>query len=208
LQPEQLPPEARHYEKLLSGTAVDETDDTVDDRRQFDAQRFHAGSEFGVGVPFGDLGLYVEVNVWDRLALGIGGGISYWGLAGGTYARLRPIVWGGEGRHVLNAITVEAGYAYMSYGGDPLGGLHLFPCIEECHPSAYHVSVGSHIGALSIGLEHALWNGFTLRYAVGGARLLATPKWRCELEGRPAACADAEPEHRFAVVSFAVSHAL
>lgn len=210
LEAEYLPPGARSDEGQQPGDVdLGQSDDTVGNRRHFDEQRFHAGLGIGVGVPVGALGLYLEANVWDRLALGVGGGLGLWGPSVGGYARLRPVVWGGEGRRRLNAVTLEAGYGYMSYGGDILGGFNLMPCIDNCEPSRHHVPVPSHVGALSLGLEHALWNGFTLRYAIGGAQLLATPIWRCELEDEPVPCgAEPEPEHAFMVVSFGISHAL
>src|SRR3954464_4776856 len=77
LSPEDLPPEAQHYERLLRGdTAADRLrwdDDSVDERRHFDDHVFHAGFGTGVGTPVGLMGVYVEANPGDALALGVGG---------------------------------------------------------------------------------------------------------------------------------------
>lgn len=210
LDPQDLPPEARHYERLLrDDPALGGSDDSVENRRHFDAQRLQAGTVVGMAVPQGNLGVFLEVNAFDWLALGAGGGMSIWGPTGGGYARLRPIVWGGVGHNVLSAITLELGYAYMNYGGQPFGGIDLMPCIEECHESVERVSVPSHFGAVSVGLEHSLPFGISLRYGVGYTHLLATPAWRCELGSRPVDCgSDPEPAHDFMTFHFGVGYAL
>jgi hypothetical protein len=156
----------------------------------------------------------VEVNVWDRLALGAAGGVGLSGPGGGGYARLRPIVWGGGHEQVLSAITIETAYAYMMYGGgDPFADVHILPCMADdgCPLPPHYVSVPAHVGAVTIGLEHSLPKGFTFRYGLGWGHLLATPKWRCELNGSPYNCtasAGNPPARDFLVLNFGFSHSL
>jgi hypothetical protein len=209
LDPRDVPPEARQYEGLLQGdSSLSGGDDTVENRRHFDDRRFHIGTAAGVSVSLGSLGAFVEADVWDRLALGGGGGIGVWGPAVGTYARLRPFVWGGVGKNTLSAFTLELGYGYMSYGGDAFGGLDLMPCIEECKPSVHHRSVFSHFGSFSAGLEHALFFGLSIHYSVGYGRLLSAPSARCELENVPVDCGSYQPQKDFMVGSLALSYGL
>ncbi len=208
LDPEQLSPEAARYEQALQGRPVGEGDDSVENRRHFDDHPIYGGVLTGLAVPGGTLGLFLEANVWDRLAIGAAGGVSPWGPTGGGYVRLRPIVWGGEGENVLSAITIDVGYAYMMYGGDILPDID-FTCGEDCRRTPHHVSVPSHVGTIGVGLEHALFKGFSFRYGVGYGRLLQVPAWRCELEGQPSACwSESEPQHDFMTLNFGFSHKL
>jgi len=193
--------DARYYEKLLQ--APSPTDNTVEESRHFSDRPFQLGVGLGgVGGPLGLLGMYGEVSVWDRLALGAGFGVDFWGFATGGYARLRPIAWGGEGKRLLNALTVQAGYSYMAYGE-----LDLLPCIDACSPEMSYSNAYSHFGTITLGMEHLLWGGFTFRYDVGWAHLLMPPKWSCELEHRAIPCGSG-PAPDFIIQSFSIGHTL
>jgi hypothetical protein len=155
-----------------------------------------------MGTPLGLAGMFVEVDPWDRLALGAGVGLTFWGPTAGGFLRLRPLVWGGEGQRLLNAFTLQASYAWARDGE-----LDVLPCIEVCERPRY-LDRSVQLGALSAGFEHSTASGWTFRYDFGAARALRSSPWRCELDGEPVACSGEKPIDTLPVVSFAVSHAL
>ena len=119
LPPEQLTPEAARYEALPQGEqttpqseeaaprTADEVllgDDTEEKRRQFDDRLLHLGVTLGIGVATPTAGLFVELDVWDRLAIGGEVALSLWGPAAALHVRGRPLVWGGRRRGALYAL--------------------------------------------------------------------------------------------------------
>ena len=209
LSPEDLPPEAQGYERLLrADSAADpppQNSDTVVERRHFDDQVFHAGIGTGLGTPVGMLGAFLEANPWDAVALGLGGGVTFWGPAGGAYLRLRPLVWGGQGQRVLHAFTLQTSYTYMRDGE-----LELMSCIEACPSRVRFLDRTAQFGALSTGFEHRLASGWTFRYDFGVAHSwLATP-WKCVRYDTVAAspCSSTPPSDTLFVGTFGLSHAL
>jgi hypothetical protein len=179
--------------------------DTVEERRHFDRRLIHLGGVFGTaagtGSYFALVGLYAEANVWDRLALGVGTGVSFWGPEASGSLRFRPIVWGGEGQHVLNAFMLRAEYTVMQQGAD----IFSF-CDESC--GTRFVARTAQLGTLSAGFEHQLWSGWTIRYDFGFARVFSATPWKCRRDGLPAPCSGEPPSDDLSVTSFAVSHAL
>ena len=209
LSPGELPPEAQGYERLLHAhSAADPptgNGDTVAGRRHFDDQIFHAGIATGFGTPVGMLGAFVEANPWDAVGLGLGGGVTLWGPAGGAYLRLRPLVWGGQGQRVLHAFTLQTSYTYMRDGE-----LELMSCIEACPSRVRFLNRTAQFGALSAGFEHQLASGWTFRYDFGVAHSwLATP-WKCVRYDTVAAspCSSNPPSDTLFVGTFGLSHAL
>jgi hypothetical protein len=208
LSPEDLPPEAQHYERLLHGDATADRlrwdDDSVDERRHFDDHALHVGFATGLGTPVGMAGAFAEANPWDALALGMGGGVTFWGLAGGAYVRLRPLAWGGHGRGALHAFTLQTSYTYMQYGE------FLFtPCIDTCDGGQV-LGGTAQFGALSAGFEHQLASGWTFRYDFGVAHALFATPGKCARYDTGAAVpcgGDSNPDTLF-VGTFAFSHAL
>jgi hypothetical protein len=208
LAPEDLPPEAQHYERLLRGDAtadpVDWEDDSVDERRHFNDHVWHMGIGTGLGTPLGMVGAFVEANPWDAIALGVGGGVTFWGLAGGAYGRLRPFAWGGQGQRALHAFTIQASYTYMQYGE-----VLFSPCIDACD-DVHALDRTAQLGALSAGFEHQLASGWTFRYDFGAAHVLFATPWQCARYDTGAAvpCSgESNPDTLF-VATFGVSHAL
>jgi hypothetical protein len=207
LSPEDLPPEAQHYERLLRGDATGDPlrwDDTVDERRHFNDHIFHAGTGTGLGTPVGMVGAFLEANPWDALALGLGGGVTYWGLAGGAYVRLRPFAWGGQGQRALHAFTLQTSYTYMQYGD-----FLFMPCVDGC--GDVHVLGGTaQFGAVSAGFEHQLVSGWTFRYDFGVAHVLFATPGKCARygTGEAVACSGGSNPDTLFVGTFGFSHAL
>jgi hypothetical protein len=216
LSPDDLPPEAQHYERLLRADATEEPlgwdDDSVDERRHFDDRLLQVGFGTGVGTPIGLMGAYLEANPWDGLSLGVGAGFTSWGPAGGVSLRLRPFVWGGQGQRALHAFTLQTSYTYMRHGRDPLRDFEFgfYDCeVGACpEPEPDFVPTGAHFMSLSAGFEHALASGWTFRYELGFARALRPTSWGCVLDGRSTPCTNSSPSDTLLVVGFAVSHAL
>lgn len=209
LSVEDLPPEAQGYERLRRPAAAADPEpldiDTVAERRHFDDQIFHAGIGTGFGTPVGMLGAFVEANPWEAVALGVGGGVSFWGPAGGAYVRLRPFVWGGQGQRVLHAFTLQTSYTFMRDGD-----LDLMPCIEACTSEVRFLDRTGQFGALSAGFEHRLASGWTFRYDFGAAHALSATPWKCVRydSGAPVACSAGSPfPDTLFVGTFGVSHA-
>ena len=176
-------------------------DDTVEKRRHFDEHLLQAGVSLGSGSQIQLIGLFAEANVWDRLALGAGAGVSFWGPEASGYVRFRPVVWGGEGRHLLNALTLRAEYTVMREGAE----LFSF-CDDNC--GVRFVDRTAQLGALSVGFEHQLWSGWAFRYDVGFAHVLAATRWSCQVNRMPAPCDGEAPSDDMMVSLFAVSHTL
>jgi hypothetical protein len=215
LSPEDLPPEAQHYERLLRGdTTADPLqwdDDTVDERRHFDDHLLHVGFGTGVGTPVGLMGAYLEANPWDALSLGVGAGFTSWGPAGGASLRLRPFAWGGQGQSALHAFTLQTSYTYMLHGREPLRDLDFdFDCeLGACpEPEPDFVPTGAHFMSLSAGFEHAFYSGWTLHYDLGFAQALRATEWECAFDTRPTPCTHTSPSDTLMVLSFGMSHAL
>ena len=208
LPPERSPAEAQHDERLLRGDAPIDSlhtdDDSVDERRHFNDHVFHAGIGTGFGTPVGMVGAFLEANAWDALALGMGAGVTFWGLAGGAYVRLRPFAWGGKGPGVLHAFTLQASYTYMRDGE-----LKVMPCIHACGEVGF-LDRTVQVGALSAGFEHQLVSGWTFRYDFGVAQALLAPPWKCARydTGTAVPCRGNSPADTFFVGTFALSHAL
>jgi len=175
--------------------------DTVEKRRHFDERLLQVGANLGLGSQVQLLGVFAEANVWDRLAVGGGAGVSFWGPEASGYMRFRPIVWGGEGRDLLNAITLRAEYTIMHQGGE----LFSF-CDEAC--GAQFVGRTAQLGALSVGFEHQLWSGWTFRYDFGFAHVLSATPWSCQVGHAPALCDGEGPSNDMMVTLFGVSHTL
>jgi hypothetical protein len=209
LSPEDLPPEAEHYERLLrgdpTGDSWDGEDDSVDERRHFNDHVVHVGMGTGFGTPLGMAGAFLEANPWDALALGMGGGVTFWGPAGGAYVRLRPFAWGGHGQRVLHAVTLQTSYTYMRDGE-----LRLMTCIHTPCDEVGFLNRTAQLGALSAGFEHQLASGWTFRYDFGVARALFATPWECARydTGAAAACSGYAPTDTLFVGTFAISHAL
>src|SRR5690349_3698203 len=135
LPPELTSPEATKYEALLQGRELGSDDDSVDERRQFTAHRLHFGAGVGQLEFMPRTNLVLELDVSDRLALGLEGGMNVWGGEAGAYLRVRPLVWGGRNRRALHAFTIQGGYRYMGYGEDYLLELGSVGCHSDCdHP--------------------------------------------------------------------------
>lgn len=178
---------------------------TVEERRHFDRRLLQVGAALGTAVGtdayFDLIGLYAEANVWDRLALGGGAGVSFSGPEASGYLRFRPIIWGGEGHHLLNAFTLRAEYTIMRQGAEPFS-----LCDENC--AAQFVDRTAELGALSAGFEHQLWSGWTFRYDFGFAHVLSATAWKCERDRVPSRCDERPPSADMMVTSFGVSHEL
>jgi hypothetical protein len=208
LPPEAPASEAQHYERLLTGDStpmrLGARDDTVDERRHFDDQVFHAGIGTGFGTPLGMIGAFVEASPADFIALGVGSGIHLWGPAAGAFVRLRPIVWGGQGLGVLHAFTLQASATYMRDGE-----LDLMPCVHTCAEVGFS-SRRALFTALSAGFEHRLVSGWTYRYDFGAAHAAWASPWRCTRydTGAPVPCGGGAPSDTAFVATFAISHTL
>jgi hypothetical protein len=208
LTPDQLPPEASHYEALLQGEPLSQDGDTVEKRRRFDDQALRIGIGMGVAVGSFGLALYTEVDAGDRLALGSEVGLSLWGLMAGGYLRVRPAVWGGRQRRALHALTLQGGYRYMQYGEDPFSGILASACHGDCD-RVHFLNAPAHFITLEAGFEHAFASGWGIRYSMGAALMAGEPDWRCEKVRQPISCADGSaPDRQLLVTRFVLSHAI
>jgi hypothetical protein len=205
LPADQLPPEAQQFEAALHGQPVDADGNSVVERRRFDARAVQLGLGTGLGMPTALLGGYVELTPWDRLSVGAEGGLTFWGLAGGAYVRLRPIVWGGEGRRLLNAFVLQASYTVMRDGE-----FISLPCISSPCAEVGYLDRTAQVGALSAGFEHQFSSGWSIRYDFGVGRALFATAWKCARydDGRSAPCQGNPPGDDLPLFSFAVGHAL
>jgi len=176
------------------------SDDSVDERRHFNERLLQFGANLDATSQSLMLGVFAEANVWDRLAVSVGGGASLSGPQASASVRARPIVWGGEGKHLLNAFTLRAEYLIMRYGEQS------FFCDHDC--GVRFVSRTAQWGALSAGFEHQLWFGLTIRYDFGFARVISATRWECALDGRSAPCNGQAPRDDMMVTSLAISHAI
>jgi hypothetical protein len=174
------PSEAEVFEALLH------EGDTVAARRRFDELGLLVG--LGLGYPLLSR-VSIEASPWDAVAVGGEGGLSFWGGAIGGYARVRPWVWGGQGRALLSALSLQAGYRYMSYGDEPFSGWFSSLCHADCARPLVS-STFSHWLDFQAGFEHAFAAGWVLRYAMGAAWLPRAPAWACTSEGQAASCGD------------------
>lgn len=225
LSPQDLPPEARDAQPPGGAHATDRlisddpnadpmgwANDTVDERRHFDDRTLHLGIGTGLGTPVGLIGVLVEANVLDGLAVGAGAGVASWGPAGGAFMRLRPFVWGGQGERVLHAFTLQSSYTYMLHGKEPLTDVDIgfFQCegSSSCEPEPDFVPHPGHFLSLSAGFEHALVSGWSFRYDFGFASALNESEWECAFGDTPTPCTRYAPDDTVLVGTFAFSHAL
>jgi len=177
----------------------------VEERRRFDGRLLQLGAGTGLGMPGAILGGYAELTPWDRFTVGVEAGFTFWGPAGGGYARLRPIVWGGEGRRLLNAFVLQASYTVMRDGE-----LDLMPCIDSPCSEVGYLPRTAQVGALSAGFEHQLASGWSIRYEFGVGHALFATAWKCARfdDGSAAPCEGGPPGDNLPVLSFAVGHTL
>ena len=206
LPTEELPAEAQQFEAALQGHPLGGTGDTVEERRRFDARLVQLGGGIGLGMPAALLGGYAELTPWERITLGLEAGVNFWGPAGGGYVRLRPIVWGGEGRRLLNAFVLQASYTVMRDGPVPL----FMPCISSPCREVGYLNRTAQVGAISAGFEHEWASGFSIRYDFGVGRALSATAWKCARfdDGSSAPCEHSPPSDNQLLLSFAVGHTL
>lgn len=213
LPPDQLTADAARYERLLQGDESPASDtllqgeDTGENRRQFDDRLVHFGLSLRMARATPAAGLFSELDVWDRLVIGTEAALSLWGPAAAVYLRGRPLVWGGRGRGLLNALTVQTEYRYMAYGDESFG-LTALLCHADCDRPSF-IDMPAHFVVLEAGFEHAFAGGFSLRYAWGAAFELTQPAWRCRVGRQLAPCADEQPPpDELFVTTFGASYAL
>jgi hypothetical protein len=204
LAPEDLPAEAQQFEGALRGEPVDAAGNSVVERRRFDARWVRLGLGTGLGMPGALIGGYAELTPWERTTAGLEAGLTFWGPAGGAYVRLRPIIWGGEGRNLLNAFVLQASYTVMRDGE-----LDMMPCIHSCRELEY-LDRTAQFGGLSAGFEHELASGWSIRYDFGVGRALFATPWKCRRidNGMAAPCEGDRPDDDIPIVSFAFGYTL
>jgi len=208
LDPETLPPEAQRYERLLQqdgDRALPYSDDSVDERRHFDDRRLALGLGTGLGSPTGLMGVFLEVNALDWVAVGAGAGLGAWGPALGGYLTLRPIVWGGQEEGALHAFTLRGTYTYMAYGDDPLD--FCLGIDRGCEDRPQYEQQNAAFWGFAAGFEHATWTGWSFRWDIGYAHTPAPLSWRCTIAGSPASCGGG-PNDALPIFSFGIAHTL
>jgi hypothetical protein len=197
LPPEFVSPEAAAYEAQLDPNAEPDAIDRtrVVKRRHFDDRHLFLGVGVGEGSAVGILGVYLELAVIDRLTLGAGVGLTFWGRAEGGYLRGRPVVWGGaHEKGVLHALTLQFGYTHMEYGRavfSDFGFVCLHGADEKPGDPCYRSFVDSqpaHFGLIQAGFEHSFSGGLSLHYELGVMHSLTELSWTCAHLGSPVAC--------------------
>jgi hypothetical protein len=156
-------------------------------------------------MPAALLGGYAELTPWERITVGLEAGMNFWGPTGGGYARFRPIVWGGEGRNLLNAFVLQASYTVMRDGP-----LLFMPCISSPCREVGYLDRTAQVGALSAGFEHQWASGFTIRYDFGVGHVLSATAWKCARfdDGSSAPCEHSPTSDNLPLLSFAVGYTL
>src|SRR6185436_17859549 len=101
-------------------------------------------------------------------------GVGLGGLAGGGYARFRPVRGVTSGGR-LHALTGEVGYSLSKFRSSP----DLFSAMG--HDSRYEERTAelAHFAQLDMGWETRSTSGFTLRIAIGLAFMLNPGSMKC-----------------------------
>lgn len=180
-------------------------------QRRFDAAPFELSLELGLGTPVGLLGVVAEYNLLDELALGAGLGLNDHGPIWAVRARARPLI-GVSRAGTLHALFVEAAFSRGQYAGMPSLGLSAMCEGNPDDPDSPCYSVRVVPEAVSwaqfeLGWEARFTSHLTLRTALGVARALNQPSWRCEHDGPVSCDGEESPARTLFVQSFALGWA-
>jgi len=171
---------------------------------------------FGFGTTVGVLGLVLDYNVGDWLALGAGAGLGIHGPLWEAHARFRPLVGrlGGQSKG-LQALTLETAFSQGPYADLPKNGFVLCDRADgaanrvgdDCfQPNA--VPRLTSFGQLELGWEARFESGFSLRLSGGFATALHMGTPRCYgASMQPVPCGGSEPERTIVVLTSAFGYA-
>jgi hypothetical protein len=135
--------------------------------KRFAARPYLLEARAGIGTIVGLVGSTMGIDLWGRIVLGGGLGLSTGGLQLGTYVRARPFVFTSRGEMRLHAIGVELGYA--------TGGFTHLPLYD------YPVAHWDWVHWIQPGLiyETRSWRGFNLLGGIGVALPVASSGHHC-----------------------------
>jgi len=169
---------------------------------------------FGFGTTVGILGLALDYNVGDWLALGTGAGLGIHGPLWEAHARFRPLVGRLFGQpRGLHALTLETAFSRGPYADFP-----DHEVFSLCEGDANRVGDGcfqpnavprlTSFGQLELGWEARFESGFSLRLSGGFATALhmGTPVcYGASMQTVP--CGGSEPERTIVVLTSAFGYA-
>lgn len=169
---------------------------------------------FGFGTTVGVLGLALDYDVGDALALGAGAGLGIHGPVWEVHARFRPWVARiGERERVLSALTLETAFSRGQYADFP-DFINSFTCDGEANrvgDGCFHANTvprPTSFTELELGWELRLPSGVTVRLSGGAASALhmGTPHCVGPRE-QTVPCGGPEPERTIAVLTSALGYA-
>ncbi len=169
---------------------------------------------FGFGTTVGVLGLAMDYNVGEVLALGAGAGLGIHGPVWEAHARFRPWVAriGQQGR-VLSALTLETAFSRGQYADFP-DVFSTWLCEGEANrvgDGCFHADTVPRLTSfvqLELGWELRLPSGLMVRISGGAASALYMGTPHCVgAREQTVPCGGPEPERTIAVVTSALGYA-
>ena len=128
---------------------------------------------FGADTRVGELGVSLEYNLGNPLALGVGVGTNSLGAAWAAHARARPIWWQTANGNFFHALTIEGSVSRAGYNS----GIDL-SALCDCTPTGV-VAQTVYWAQGEVGWEGMLGNGFSFRASSGLASAIGSRHWQC-----------------------------
>jgi hypothetical protein len=148
-------------------------------RPRFDDHPLALELRLGAAAATGVLGVVLEYNVHDRLALNAGVGTNLLGLSNSVGARVRPWVLASGNRKQLHALVLEGSLSRSVYAGEWGGGIL---CEDRCTQPRYVAWAQGELG------WEARFGQWQVHTSLGAASLLGDPQFSC-------AHGQADPDH-------------
>lgn len=155
-------------------------------RPRFDDRPLAFELRTGAASATGLVGIVLEYNVHDRLALNAGVGTNLLGISSAVGARVRPMIGASSNGKQLHALVLEATLSRSAYEGG-WAAEQLF-CEDRCMQPRY---VGWAQAELGWEARIGRWQ---LQTTVGAAFLIGNPQFSCRHDGidSPAYCGSSQ----------------
>ena len=151
-------------------------------RARFDDHSLSVWQRTGAAASTGLVGMLLEYNLHDRLALNVGIGTNGLGLSSAVGVRVRPLVFASSNREHLHAVVLESALSRSAYRGAGVGDIL---CSERCMRPEYVAWVQTELG-----WEARFGGHWQVLASFGAAFLLGNPRFSCaNSENDPAYCA-------------------
>jgi hypothetical protein len=168
------------YPATAGGTPADREEHAP--RPRFDQRPLSVWQRIGAAASTGLVGMVLEYNLHDRLALNVGIGTNLLGLSSAVGARVRPLVVASSNHEQLHALTFESSLSRSAYRGDGPGGIL---CDDGCMRSEYVAWAQTEVG-----WEARFGRHWQVQTSLGAAYLLGNPQFSCvNSQHDPARCA-------------------